>query len=327
MRRTALTIARASLAGGVLAAACAVAGCGAEPGVADAGSRTDAALPDLPAARTGRPGPDDGIDPVTARPADYGCVGRATMPPAVGVATFTIEVDDFSSPSSVPGIGLCVHPDDVIPRVPSCDPPGVMVTTDAMGRVTVTAPAQSWAAIEVFAGTDASGVDRVTGIGTHYRTPSSGAMLRMNIAMPASLFDLIPVVTSATRVVGSGILGGSITDCTGTPVHGARFRLVRSDGTYLDPDARPDGVRLGYFSSGLPVSTRSFSNVDGNFAAVNIPVEDGVAAEYLVEVWARLTADSEPRVVGCEPILARPDSISTTRVGPLRSDGPRCPGQ
>jgi hypothetical protein len=303
-----------------------IGGCGAQPGSADAGLPTDASLPDLPPARVGRAGPEDGIDPTTARPADYGCLGRATAPPALRDATFSLEVDDFTSPAFIAGIQLCVHPDDQLPRTPSCDPPGMMLTTDAMGRAVVTAPAQSWMAIEVFAQDDSTGVERVTSLGRHYRTPNDGEMPRLNIAMASSLLDLIPVVTSAVRVMGAGVGGGSITDCNGTPVHGARFRLVRPDGTYLEIDGRRDGPRLGYFSSGLPVGTRSFTNIDGNFAAVNLPIEDGVATEYLVEAWARLTATSDPQLVGCESLLVRPDSISTTRLGPLRADGPSCPG-
>lgn len=288
----------------------------------DAGATTDAALPELPRAAIGRVGLDGGLDLATAEPADFGCVGAAVRPPAVSTSTFTLELDDFASPSSpVPGISFCVFPDDRLPATPGCAPPATSFVTDAAGQAVITVPYPTWFSVEV---TPSDG--RLGAIAQHLTTTATGTVHRESFSAQENVLGVIPLISGADFVEGTAVMGGQVRDCGGSLVFGARVRLVGPDGNYVPLDT--GGAVLAFFDGHtVPTTGRSFTHVDGTFAFANVPIPDGVGQEYFYEIWARIDDTSEPRVVACEGALGRPRSITTVQNWPLRvGEGSECPG-
>lgn len=283
-----------------------LAACGSStPMMPDAG-------PPLPVAMV-----DTDMDDMEDAMADFSCLGMRTAPAAGAAGEFTAHVHDFQGGTDTPTpmVELQVFPDNLVAA--ACEGTCVTSMTDANGDTMVTAPADGWFAYRVPSPADD---DPVTTIGYNRAAPAAGGTVNLP-TVSLAVIGLIPSLFMRTRVVGTGVVSGSLSDCMGRGVRGARLRLFRSgEGEIMPGPGRMDFF-VGYFSaaSGLPSSRATFTDVDGIYASANVAATTDLVR---VEVWAVLTEGGEEERVACEAIQVAADAVTIISVGPTRNDYP-----
>lgn len=276
--------------------------------------------PGLPPASLGEGGVG-GPTADTTSPADLDCLGTATAPTGGEETTFSLQIREFNSGMAFEGLDVCFFPDNEV-SLSGCT--GQMATTDGSGNVSVMAPEGGWYAYRVFAndlgGGSSSNIQ--DSIQVNEVVPS-GDSAEGNSVSEGTL-GLIPAVLGLSRADNTALVAGTVQDCAGEPLYGAVVRMY--DGTTLLEETEETVTpKYRYFNGeSFPSASNQWTHVDGLYAAANIPAAEG-GSTITVEVWGEV--DGEFQVIGCEEVPALPDAISIVNVGPLRADGPTCPGQ
>ena len=255
----------------------------------------------------------------TTSPADFTCSGTRTAPTGGAPKEFTIEIREFVS--DMPFEGLCVQffDDNMVDLGATCD--GLM--TDAAGNITVTAPAGGWYAYRLFPRDgDAPANTIVDTLQINEEVPAGDTTAGNSVS--AGTLGLIPSVLGLNRQDGTALVAGTAQDCNGAPVYGGIVRMYTTDGTLLEETATANSPKYRYFNgSSFPDGRQKWTHVDGLYAAANIP-SPAAGAQVLVEVSG--LRDGVYQVIGCEQVPILPNAVSIVNVGPLRADGPSCPG-
>ncbi|MBJ75024.1 MAG: hypothetical protein CMN31_27440 [Sandaracinus sp.] len=301
--------------------------CGDDDGMmmADAG-------PSGPVLQTGDgPDPTDAtgiaIDPATAAPADYACLGMGMRPTGGEDVTFDLEIKEFRTDDTLGDLCVRFYADNMPMPGDTCDPESDLVT-DGDGVVEVTAPANGWYAYRVFPKEGPSPSLQIAGsVQINEPAPEAdGGSAEGNSVSQATL-DLIPTVLGFSQVPGTAVVAGTVFDCAGDPVYGAEVRLYREDGSpILEGTANADPHYRYFDGDDFPSADQPYTHVDGLFATANIPVaSDG---EFVfMELWGRLgESDTEAQLISCERLPVFGDTISIVNLEPLRADAPACPG-
>ena len=315
----------------VLATGVALTGCGDDDGGgtdAGGGGGTDAGGEvedtDLPEAQVN--GEKSSTDPqliMGGEPADFSCMGTRTEPAEGDEISFTLTVEDFQEGNPVPDACIEFYPDNVIDADNTCDG----MTTDDSGNVTVMDNAGSWYAYRIFPADGPTPATTIVG-SVQYNEPSpdmAGDTATGNSVSQATI-NLIPTVLGFRRVEGTGVLAGTINDCNDDTVYGTRIRAYTADGTRIAEGMAGSAPHYRYFDGeDFPNGSQPWSHVDGLFAAANLPA-DAAGTDIFLELWGKLSADGEPQLLGCETGKLFPDTVTILNIGPLRADGPTCPG-
>jgi hypothetical protein len=323
-----------SLLGLMLAMAVLGAGCGDDGGnggMEDAGNGTGDGGgngEDFPVARVDA----DNTDPMnTGTEADYSCMGSRTAPSGGDSAEFTLTLTEFRSGNAVEGACVRFYSDNMVPMSDSCGS-GSGATTDQNGQITVSSPTEGWYAYRVF-GSEDTDPALVPTVQINELAPASGGGSVEATAVSSSTANLIAIGAGIRRGEGTGFVAGTIYDCTADsdspkPVWGTEIRIADSEGNYIEEGGGTLDPNIFYFNgeedSG-PDTEQPYTNTDGLYAAVNLPM-DGNTTEFFVEAWGRPDADSDMQVVACEKIRVFADGGALLNMGPVRSDGPSCPG-
>jgi hypothetical protein len=247
--------------------------------------------------------------------ADFSCMGTAMAPTGGADATFTANIADFMTGAAVDMIDVDIFPDNVV--TDGCSGTCVRMTSDAMGNLPGTAPAGGWMAYRVAAGGMAPG-DPVLTIGYNRVVPMMGGMIELPAVSNATI-GAIPAIYRRTRLPGTAIVSGSITDCAGDEVANARLRVFRGATEVLPGPAMTDFF-VGYFNgmSG-PSPSRVTTHVDGIYAAANL---DPAGGPVRVELWAPIVVDGAEMRLACEEIRVFANAVTIISVGPARGDYP-----
>lgn len=305
-----------------------LAGCGG-PLAGDAGAADASEEGALPFAQVGRLGPDRQIDLETARPADFGCLGTFVELRALGESTHPIAIYEAFDPPGydnsrpVPGIDVCAYSDGVVPPSLSCDPPGVPARTDSRGEFSMTAPWPGLAAFRTVAGRDDNGVERLGTVVHVVAVRPQGQLHGYRLGWSPATLEILASLIGAERRVGATHVVGTLFDCRRERVHGARIRIARLDGSYVEEDrADPHGARAVYGDgAGFPARSQGFTHIDGIFGWPNLAAEEG---ECFVEAWARTEREGPERVISCERVRMFPDHITEVTLAPRHAAD--CPG-
>ena len=318
-------------------AAALAAGCGddsstpdsgpADTGVPTDGGGTDSGsmMVDLPALQTGTVDPDHSnlIDPSTAMPADFSCVGTNTAPAGGDAVDFNLVIKEFNDGNTFEGLHVKFWSDNT-PDNSAWDA-ATDYSTDVDGKIAVSAPAGAWYAYRVFPQDGPTpSLELVGSLQTSEPAPTAPTDRDGNSVSRATL-NLIPTVFGFRQSAGTALIAGRVEDCAGHKTYGATMQVVRADGTVvMEGDTNPE-PHYRYFDGGdFPLAGQQWSHVDGLFAAANIPAAtDGES--IFVRIVGRTTAAGDLQVIGCEPLPIHPDTASIVNVVPLRSDGPTCP--
>ena len=267
-----------------------------------------------------------GIDPASAEPADYACFGTRTTPDDSGAdQEFTLEVKEFRTDEVIGGLCVKFYPDNTPVVGDTCDPDTDLVT-DAMGRVTVTAPGGAWYAYRVFPKMGPSPSLTIDGsVQINETAPTTATSVEGN-SISAATLNLIPTVLGFRRAAGTAIVAGTVFDCNESAVYGGTIRIYREDGTPISEGTRNDDPHYRYFNGDdFPSAEQPWSHVDGIFAVANIPV--GSDGEFVfVEAWGKRTADGPVEIISCELMPVFGSTISIINLQPLRADATGCPG-
>lgn len=299
------------------------AGCPSDPDCAgtDMGPPDDMIRPDgLPPASLGEGGVG-GITADTTSPADFSCINTRTAPAGGDDTTFSLEIREFNSGMAFEGLDVCFFPDNNV-DLSTCT--GQMVTTDASGNVSVTGPEGGWYAYRVFPSEMGSASTNIQdSVQINEPVPAGGSAAGNSVS--EGTLGLIPVVLGFAAADDTALIAGTVQDCAEEPVYGAVVRMYDESGTMIQETPANTTPKYRYFNGdNFPSADQPWTHVDGLFAAANIPVASG-GATITVEIWGE--RDGEFQVIGCEDVPALPNAISIVNVGPLRSDGPTCPGQ
>jgi hypothetical protein len=122
------------------------------------------------------------------------------------------------------------------------------------------------------------------------------------------------------RTRETAILAGTVTDCAGDPVYGARIELVLPDGTRVPEGSLNPEPHYRYFDgTDFPSSRQPWTHIDGLYAVANVTPTTMPAR---LEVFGRLTAGGPMTLIACEEGVLLSDTGTILNIGPLRADGP-----
>ena len=241
---------------------------------------------------------DDGPEP-----ADFSCSpaqptpGEMTMVswPAVAFA----ENDGMGGPKLVPGLEVQVFFDNVVPVDAGCGAGCTLAVDNGDGTYDFEAPADGWFAYRVM---EQGAQLRTMEVNT---TPAPDQWFN---TVAAPVLDGLFGILQLQRDPAAMLVAGRLVDCSGRGVRGAVARVFSLAG---DEHVVP----TVYFNDAgvLPDPTRDTTNWDGRFSLANVPVS---ASQVAVKLLDGDTA------LGCELAAAASDTLSTMRVGPMRSDAP-----
>lgn len=277
---------------------------------------------DLPVVAWGTVDPADpgGIDPATAAPADFSCLGMVATRMTVAPVRTDVVVNDFQTGRPVPGLCIRGFPNDAVTDA-GCDASAGI--TDVNGRAFVEHAANGWGTLDVLARPDPDPAIAFA------RSLTVNATGNIAVAISGATLNLVPTVLGRSRVEGSAILGSLLLDCAPVPhaVYGVVFRVARADGSYIDGGPARGDPRYAYSNGrSLPLRDQRWTHVDGGMFAVNLPVPSDGSPVFL-EAWGRLTDGAPPTLLACERGRIIADGVTLFyATQPLRSDPPPCPG-
>jgi hypothetical protein len=297
----------------------------------DTGARTELATPDINADVASAPG--------SGTAADRSCSGAATnirpveTTPDVAVA---MTVKDFESDNPVDNVVVQFYRNNELPPPMggtfSCTDSGFpcqMGTSDAAGVVPAVMDAgESWYAYFIKGRTGPTPAS--TPVDTAQYNEAAGASVTGN-SVAQSTLNIIPTVLGLTRQSGTAIVAGTVYDCADEPVRGLVVRMFKEDGdnttatgdTFIPDSGTRTGPGFRYFDGdGFPAGDQPYSNVDGLYAAANLPVD----APVRVEAWynAGTASAPDPQLWGCERIRVFPNGVTIVNIRPTRSDITGC---
>ncbi|MFK7987906.1 MAG: hypothetical protein AB8I08_17945 [Sandaracinaceae bacterium] len=289
----------------------------------DAGTRVDGStgVPALPPALANF---EEG-EAFVSRTLDFSCRGTRVQPTAGAAVSTTFQLRDFQDDFEVTGTEVWLFSDNVI--ADTCTAPGCqMFTTDAMGDGMVDLPADGWYAYRVIAREGETRNSTVFSV-FQYNEPApadAGGAVEGN-SVSGSTIELIPALLGITREPGRALVSGRLEDCNGNFVQNSAVRLYDGDGNLVVDGSATTEPSYHYFNgnpdSNLPNQEETFSNVDGLYVVVQVPVLDD--RPYRVEAYANL--DGTTARVGCESARIFPDAVTILNVGPERADAdPAC---
>jgi hypothetical protein len=245
--------------------------------------------------------------------ANYACLGDRTAPEGNEDSTFTLEVRDFRTGAAVPGVCVNFYPDNVVPVQDECG--GTM--TDEDGNIEgLTDPDGGWFAYRIFPTDTTLGVVQV-----NVDTPADGGSATGN-SVDDTTANLIPGLVGRSLAEGRAIFSGALYDCDNSTVEGGAFRVVR-DGAVIPEGPGSQDTMYAYFGPDLPDPQQEYTNTNGLYLGLNVPVQ---TPGETVQLVACGKPDGENlEVLGCEETISFPDTVNILSLYPTRSDGPNCP--
>jgi hypothetical protein len=247
---------------------------------------------------------------VAEAPADFDC--ERSEPEGGADVTFTLKIRDFQTNVEVPGTCVNVYPDNVVPTSDTCG--GVM--TDANGDVEVTAPAGGWFAYRLFpvAGSTMGVVQRNV-----VAASEAGATVTGN-SVSETTASLLPGLLGRQRLGGAAIFAGAVYDCSNRTVEGAAFRVVRNNAALPAGPGATDPMYAYFSSASLPDVNQRYTNTNGLFLAINMPI--GTPGEMVQLVSCGRKDGTTVSRLGVEETRSFADTVNIVSLYPERTDGP-----
>jgi hypothetical protein len=242
---------------------------------------------------------------------DYSCLGTATAPTAGADVSATLHVVEYLSTADVASQPVEIWTNNLIGSTcaaPDC----AMVTSDASGHATFSAPADAWYAYRLPA---SSGTAQVLAYNRAW--PSAGGSDEQVTAFSMGTISTVSALLARDFSATAGAASGTVEDCMGHPVMNASIRLFR-DGTEVIGGPRTDRTtpRITGLQGTAP-TTSGLTGDGGNFVGANVP-----AGNYRVEVYGAMTDGGTLELVGCEEGMIVGGGISVFTIGGVRSDYP-----
>jgi hypothetical protein len=299
-------------------------GCGGNGMSGDAGP-PDTGMPDSGMLAQRPAAVDTNGDRMPDGPPDLSCLGMRTRPMEGDRVSFTAHIYDFQSGESSTvseAVDVDIFPDNVV--TDDCSGSCIRGNTGTSGDVMASGPQGGWFAYRVHAGTGTAPTTPVLTIGYNRIVPAEGA--RINLPSVSSMtIGFIPSLFRRTRLPGTAIVSGSVTDCMGRGIMNAVLRVYRGD-TELRTGPNPTDFFIGYFNdANVPDPRRTVTNLNGLYAAANVDFVPDMPIR--IELWAVLEEGGELRRIACEEVRVFADAVTIISVGPTRSDypaGSRC---
>jgi hypothetical protein len=265
-----------------------------------------------------RPDPSDRVLPVSPRPADLSCLGTRTLLPRGDLVPTPMTLRDIRTGSTITGLCAHVYLGDVVPSDacatddPRSGPDGMLTLSAPMvGPFHLRLfPQHGVAALESFQDT------------TYYDVRP--ATLGVVTGISTALLNEAALAGGGIRDPARANVGVFLLDCSGHPVYGAELRLLRADGSPIEPGAGAGAVLYGNGASEVS-ATQPWTHIDGLAAATNVEVRTP-GERIFVELVGRAHADDDLTIVACETVQLMAGAVSIpAAMGPRRADGPHCP--
>ena len=305
----------------------------------DTGARGDLPTPDINATVESAPG--------SGAAGDLTCTGEPgramnIRPPEAGTdIAVVMTVEDFESNNPVDNVRVRFYRGNELPP-----PVGGDFACDDAAYPCQEGMSDAMGVVPAFMDTDASWYSYFikgrmgpttasTPVDTAQYNETAEATVTGN-SVAQSTLNIIPTVLGLTRQSGTAIVAGTVYDCTDTPVRGLVVRMFKegADNTITSDDMliADAGTRTGpgyrYFNGdSFPAGDQPFSNIDGLYAAANIPTD----MPLRVEAWyndtvptAEFPAGRGPMLWGCERIRVFPNGVTIVNIRPTRMDITGC---
>lgn len=224
-----------------------------------------------------------------------------------------VQVEQFASGNPVASATVQVFPEEAgVPATCNAATMCQEAVTDGSGLTTMRAPAEAVRTLRVLAtaGTLETFVN-------HSSVPTGAGATWNARVLEASLVGIAFSSAGRTRVAGTAILTGLVTDCSGATVGESTIRVFRASGTEVVGSALATDPFTAYVDSGLPRPALTRTSNEGSWFAGNVPVP-AIGERLRVESWG--VVGGTYRRLGCETVLATPDGVGMVDLGPLRTD-------
>lgn len=254
---------------------------------------------------------------------DLSCQGTWTAPATDGAAAnFIGETSDYQSGDLLPNVPFNFYPSNDVPAALTCAGDCVAATSDGASHVNLMGNTGAWFAYYFAGGTDCTSPETCPVVTAQYDVPvpADGATQKIRAVSLATL-NLIPSVLGVTRQGGTGLIAGTFFDCNDHPIMNMQARAYRPDGTFIEaPVGAHTQPAYRYFNGEQqPDATAKFSQEDGLFGALNLPVPAG-GEPIRIEGWGNV--GGEMHMVSCEEIRIFADGVAIFNLRPDRADGP-----
>jgi hypothetical protein len=249
---------------------------------------------------------------VDGAPANYGCLGSPTAPATGEERTFTLIIRDFQSGDRVPGICVNFYGDNNVPETDECG--GAM--TDAEGELEVTNNG-GWFAYRLFETATTMGVVQRNVLSAEEGGTQGGNSVAKTTA------GLLPGLLGRQRDEGTSVFAGSVYDCDGETVEGAGVGVARGGSMIPEGPGSRDPMYAYFGTSSLPDGNQPYTNTNGLFLAINMPVN--TPGEMVQVVACGKPDGTNLEIIGCEETRSFADTVNIVSPFPRRADGPNCP--
>lgn len=264
-------------------------------------------------------------DDFMATTLDLSCRGARTRPVGGEPVDLTFQLRDFQDDFAVTGSEVWLFSDNTI--ADACTGATCQVlTTNASGDASATLPAGGWYAYRVLPQEGPTRVSSVFGVFQYNEpAPTSAGRSVIGNSVNGMTIEVIPALLGITREPGLAIVAGRIEDCDGSFIQNAVVRVYDPDGDLIEQGTLGSEPGYHYFNgnpdSNLPNQSETYSNVDGLYVVVQVPIVDN--RPYRMEAWANV--DGETQRIGCESARIFPDAVTILNIGPERADAdPAC---
>jgi hypothetical protein len=227
---------------------------------------------------------------------------------------FTLVIRDFQTNEPL-STCLSYYADNQVPVSDTCG----TTMTNASGEVVLPLFGHDWFAHRLYAT-----VNRLGWLRSNRPTPSPGASL-VDYSVSYTTASTITGLLGRTYTTGTATFLGVVEDAAGSPLQGAIVRAVRAGQvTPIAEGATASDPMYAYFGSdNLPSSTEPYTNTNGLYIAINMPV---LQSGEVVQLVACGTPGGETwEVIGCEETRVFPDTYHHVALPPTRAGGPTCP--
>lgn len=194
-------------------------------------------------------------------------LGQAVDPSFDGQTTsITGTVNDFQNDEPVEGGSVRFWFNNDINGTPDLD-----VESDSSGNYTATLPVCAPLAYETYTPVKWEQTVNTYEINQIY-SPTDTDDNWNSVSVATS--NLIPTLLGLTWNSGTAIVAGTAYDCNENGIQNAQVYIHDANGN------PPADVQIRYFANGLPNSDQPYTNDDGLWSAVNVPV-----GQWIVEMW------------------------------------------
>lgn len=244
-------------------------------------------------------------------PANLACLNTpANDPPTTTVVALSTRVTDFQTGNPVPNAMVTAFPEANVGA------PFDTVTAGSDARLTVNIPVGTRRF--GFKMTDSTALDTLL-LNQKVLPNNAAQMLGQIQSVSKTTATLLPALIGVSRTTGTGVLAGSIRDCSGNEISNFIATVSSTSGAV----AHLPGADTYYFSTSVGLPVKHNQQAAGSANGLFMIIELAATANAFVQVWGYPTdadvASDNLKLIAELPTAVVADTVITGSYEPLRT--------